>query len=306
MTINAKGEDRGGLVETTAEPTRQAWALALTDTHAHLDHIGERLGTGGLERLFEVYQAHRSEAETAGKPAALLPFIVDIGTRPGDLAPRRERFGSLGFVRFSAGLWPGRESFADPAASMELLEADLSLGSCCALGECGLDYFHMEAERGQQIALFEAQAALAQARSMPLIVHSREAFQDTLAVVSGLAGAIPVIIHCFSYGAREAEAFLNAGCILSFAGNLSYRKAEPLSEALKAAAGAQAFLIETDSPYMNPMPNRGKPASPLDIGRTYAFAARTLGLEPSEVIDAVQQRSVKIFCSRPESEAARG
>jgi TatD DNase family protein len=162
----------------------------------------------------------------------------------------------------------------------------------------------MEAERERQLALFEAQAALAQARNLPLIVHSRDAFQDSLGVVSTLGGRIPVILHCFSYGPREAEAFLAAGCLLSFAGNLTYRRAEPLSEALRVAAKGKAFLVETDSPYMNPMPGRGKASTPLDIGRTYAYAASALGQELSELVKAVQERSVKIF--RPGIEGAGG
>jgi TatD DNase family protein len=287
-----KAYERGG---APIKPALSSPPPPLTDIHAHLGHVGERLGLEELERLYKLYQAAWDEAKRKGIPASQLPFIMDIGTRPGDLTQRRKNFGNHPFVLFSAGLWPGREAFLDPGASLELLEADLSHDSCRALGECGLDYFHMEAECGAQIALFEAQAALAQARNLPLIVHSRDAFEDSLAVVSSLGGKIPVIIHCFNYGPREAEAFLAAGCLLSFAGNLTYRKAEPLSEALSIAAKGQTFLIETDSPYMNPTPNRGRPSSPLDIGRTYAFAASVLGVEPTELIDAVQERSFKIF-----------
>jgi len=302
MTSSDKPEGQQG---TDGRPFESVQPTALTDTHAHLGHVQERLGPAGLERLFEVFQASWDGMKAAGKPIAQFPFIVDIGTRPGDLAQRREGFGSLDFIRFSAGLWPGQEAFTDPKASLELLEADLRQEECCALGECGLDYFHMEAQRGRQIALFEAQAALARARNLPLIVHSRDAFEDTLAVISALGGSAPVIIHCFSYGPREAEAFLAAGCLLSFAGNLSYRRAEALSEALKLAANADALLIETDSPYMNPMPRRGKPSSSLDITRTYGYAASALGLELADLVEAVQARSFKIFCSRRGSEAGQ-
>jgi TatD DNase family protein len=273
----------------------QTQPCPLTDSHAHLGHVEERLGPEALERLFEVYRAAWKTGEARGIPVSRLPFIVDIGTRPGDLLPRYDRFGCLTFVRFSAGLWPGKEVFADSKDSLERLSADTKEAACSALGECGLDYFHMEAERGRQLALFEAQAALAQARNMPLIVHSRQAFEDSLAVVSALSGRIPVIIHCFSYGPKEAEAFLAAGCFLSFAGNISYAKAGQLSEALRIAGEGEALLIETDSPYMNPVPGRGKPATPLDIGRTYALAASMLKTELSELVESVQERSFKIF-----------
>jgi TatD DNase family protein len=273
----------------------QSAPVPLTDTHAHLGHIEERLGGERLERLFEPYRAAWAAAEAGQASTDSLPFILDIGTRPGDLSARQSRFGALPFIGFSAGLWPGGEAFADPGASLELLEADISNASCRALGECGLDYFHMEADRGRQLALFEAQAALAQAKGLPLIVHSRDAFEDSLAVVSAMGGGIPVVIHCFSYGPEEAEAFLASGCLLSFAGNLTYHKAQPLMEALRIAAREKAFLLETDSPYMNPMPRRGRASTPLDIGRTYAFAASVLGVGLQELVKEVQERSFRIF-----------
>ncbi len=284
----------------------QSAPVPLTDTHAHLGHIGERFGGQGLERLFEPYRAAWAMAEPGQALADSLPFILDIGTRPGDLSARQSRFGSLPFVGFSAGLWPGGEALADPQASLELLEADISDPSCRALGECGLDYFHMEADKNRQLALFEAQAALAQAKGLPLIVHSRDAFEDSLAVVSALGGRIPVVIHCFSYGPEEAEAFLALGCLLSFAGNLTYGKSRPLMEALRIAAMGKAFLIETDSPYMNPMPLRGRASTPLDIGRTYAFAASALGVGVQELVKEVQERSFRIFRPGREVEGVRG
>ncbi len=274
-----------------------------TDTHAHLALVEERLGLKATEAMLGCYaeagaaagRDRGGEGESASGRA--VPFIVDIGINPGDLAPRLAGFGAYPFVRFAAGLWPGRESLGDPAAALTALTADLKSPRCSALGECGLDYHHMEAPESVQIELFEAQAAMAASAELPLLVHSRDAFADTLAVVSGAAGKNAVVIHCFGYGAREAEAFLERGCYLSFAGNITYRKSEGLREAL-AAAPLDRILFETDSPYMNPMPRRGEPSTSLDLGRTMAAAAEIRGMPLGELAAATHANALRIFAGK--------
>ncbi|MCX8013665.1 MAG: TatD family hydrolase, partial [Rectinema sp.] len=155
---------------------------------------------------------------------------------------------------------------------IEDVRAGLSEARLRGIGECGLDYFHNEGSHEAQKALFEAQIECAIEFKLPLVVHSRDAFSDTLALVKRSASSIPVIIHCFGYGPREAEEFLAAGCFLSFAGNLTYPGAKALRDAY-ARVPLDRLLLETDAPYLNPMPHRGKPSSPLDIGRTYEYAA---------------------------------
>jgi TatD DNase family protein len=174
----------------------------------------------------------------------------------------------------------------------------------------------MDGPREAQLALFEGQAAIAAGLGLPLIVHSREAFEDSLAVVARLrdgeyraagglrdAGgrpggpALPVIIHCFGYGPEEAARFLALGCYLSFAGNVTYRKADALREALRLVP-LDRLLLETDSPYMNPEPLRGRPCSPRDIGRTYAFAAALRGEDGGSLAAAVTANARLLFQGR--------
>ena len=257
-----------------------------TDSHAHLGHVAERLGEAALERVLDAYTA-------SGEGA----FILDIGTDPGDLGRRRVHLRNWPFIRFSAGLWPGKAALENPAASLEALEADLATGSCSALGECGLDYHHMEAEPSVQRALFEAQALMAVEAGLTLVVHSRDAFLDTLSVVDEVAGAVPIVIHCFGYGLSEAERFLAAGCYLSFAGNSTYKNAYPLRDAL-ALVPLDRILFETDAPYMNPMPSRGKPSTSLDIGRTIEAAAVLRGMEASVLATAAGENALRIFSRR--------
>ena len=271
-----------------AEPEEKGAPGVFTDTHAHLALVAERLGRHAAEAMLGRY--------AAAVPAAS-PFIVDIGVNPGDLAPRLAAFGGYPFVRFAAGLWPGSESLGNPGAALAALAADLASPRCSALGECGLDYHHMEAPERDQIGLFEAQAAMAVSAGLPLLVHSRDAFADTFAVACGAAKKIPVVIHCFGYGAREAAAFLERGCYLSFAGNLTYKKSEGLREAL-AAAPLDRILFETDSPYMNPMPRRGEPSTSLDLGRTMAAAAEIKGMPLEELAAAAQANALRIFSEK--------
>lgn len=263
------------------DPEPQAGA-AVSDSHAHLGHIVQWLGQDRTRAVLDAYEASDSA------------FILDIGTRPGDLGERIGAFGAWSRVRFSAGLWPGAESLENPNAALFALEKDLKSGACSALGECGLDYHHMEAEPARQKSLFRSQALLAVEYGLPLIVHSRDAYLDTLEVVAETASYIPVVIHCFGYGPREAEKFLEAGCRLSFAGNLSYKGAGALREAFLACP-LDRLLLETDAPYMNPLPFRGKPSTSLDILRTLGLGAVLRNMETDDLARKLSGNADELF-----------
>lgn len=261
----------------------------LSDSHAHLDRVASGAGEEVLSACLGAYG--RAWAEGKGL------FIVDIGVDPGDLAGRIERFGSCPFVKFAAGIWPGGEALAGQTEALSLLEKDLASGRCRALGECGLDYHHMNASRESQMRLFEAQAEMAAGFGLPLVVHSRDAFDDTYAVVKKHSGRMPVIIHCFSYGRAEAALFLDAGCFVSFAGNISFRKSESLLEAL-ASVPEDRLLLETDAPYMNPVPRRGKPSSSLDIARTLKRAAASRNCAEESLAARVNANAFSVFAGK--------
>ena len=263
-TAHAKTASEKAAPGETAPGASASAFPAYTDAHAHLSYVAERLGEAELGRIAAAYEGSGA-------------LILDPGVELGDYRARKERFGRYRFVRFAAGVWPDPTPFLSIDAALAALEGDLQDEGCVAVGECGLDYHWRHGGPAAQDRLFRGQAELAVRYDKPLIVHSREAFADTLRVVRDYAGRVAIVIHCFGYGPEEAEAFLKAGCYLSFAGNLTYAKAEPLRRAL-AIAPADKLLLETDAPYMNPMPRRGKDASPLDIERTYAAAAAIRGV----------------------------
>jgi TatD DNase family protein len=251
-----------------------------TDSHAHLELVSRRLGKEALEKVLEVYGRTFEAGAHNDEESAI---VLDVGIEPGDLEIRRTLVHQcvphhgVQFVKFTAGIWPGPEALADPDCAVNKLERDIEQG-VDAVGECGLDYYHMAAGPEAQKALFNSQIELALRHGLPLIVHSREAFEDTHILVAAAASRIPVIIHCFGYGPEEAHAFLESGCFISFAGNITYPKANRLREAL-ALVPAERLLLETDSPYMNPMPLRGKASTPLDIERTYVVASEILHID---------------------------
>lgn len=277
--------------------------MTFSDTHAHLSLVAEELGIDALRGVIAEYEAARAGAAKEGRGG---PLLVDPGVDAGDLGPRAALLGEAGalpgdgsFLRLAAGVWPSAAALADPSAAAAALEASVAESAiagrpCAAIGECGLDYHHMEGPRERQMELFEAQLALAGRLGLPLVVHSRDAFDDTLALLAGARLSRPIVVHCFGYGAREARALLDLGCYVSFAGNLTYKKSGALRDAC-ALVPLDRLLLETDAPYMCPEPRRGRPSTPLDVGRTYAAAAAVRGAAVAELSQAVSDNAVAIF-----------
>jgi TatD DNase family protein len=152
----------------------------------------------------------------------------------------------------------------------------------------------MDGPAEAQERLFEGQLAIASRLGLPMIVHSRDAAPETLSTISRCRSSSPVIIHCFSYGPAEARAFLDSGCWLSFAGNITYKGSLGIREAC-ALVPSDRLLLETDSPYMNPVPRRGESATPLDVGRSYALAAGLRGVSVAELADVVARNARSLF-----------
>jgi len=262
-----------------------------TDSHAHLSMIPARAGRAALEGVLAAYDAAWEAA--AGVPGRA-PRVVDPGTRADDLPERVRALGRRPWLRFSAGIWPGPEALRLPEPHIAALEAAASSPDCAAIGEGGLDYHWMHGSREAQRLLFEAQIDLARRLGKPLIVHSRDAHGDTVETLRSARPGIPVVIHCFGYDAAAARDYLDLGCFVSFAGNLTYPAARNLREAC-ALVPRDRLLLETDSPYMAPVPERGKPCTPLLVGHTYAFAAELRGEDAGDLARAVTENTVRIF-----------
>jgi TatD DNase family protein len=137
---------------------------------------------------------------------------------------------------------------------------------------------------------------LAERRNLPVIIHSRDAAEETAAVLAGFPG-IRGVIHCFSYGTTEARIFLNLGWHISFAGNLTYKNAGNLRETL-CFVPPDRLLLETDSPFLAPVPHRGKPSHPGMVAENYALAAELRGVSLRSLAAGIRDNAISLFaCS---------
>jgi TatD DNase family protein len=186
-----------------------------------------------------------------------------------------------GFIHFTAGVHPHDAATFDAARDVDAIRAAVE-GGAVAIGECGLDYHYDHSPRERQRAAFERQIALAGELDRPLVVHTRDAIDDTAALVrdAGRQG-IRGVLHCFT-GPRElAEIALDAGWLLSFAGVITFKKWD--DDALLRLPPADRILVESDAPYLAPMPHRGKRNEPAWVSLTLSRLAAARGV-PAEVL----------------------
>jgi TatD DNase family protein len=164
---------------------------------------------------------------------------------------------------------------------------------CVAIGETGLDYYRDRAPRELQLRAFEAQIELARELDKPLVIHTREAAQDTLAVLKRSAAGLRVILHCFSMAEHVGEC-IEAGWWISFAGNVTYPSAAELAAAV-ALVPAERLLVETDAPYLAPQSRRGKPNEPAAVVETARFVAALRGVEAAELEQTLERNAAELF-----------
>jgi TatD DNase family protein len=263
--------------------------MQLIDTHTHLDGFAAR---GELPAVL-------ARAAEAG-----VEQMIAIGTAADDWGVYRELAREYGHqVKYSVGLHPCSvdANWAEAVGQME----DFWVGSGpkpVALGECGLDRFHLPkgdsakaAEiLGWQRAAFRVQLDLARRLGCPLVVHSRGAFQECVELIDGSGVAWErVIFHCFTEGAAEMAELTKRGGFGSFTGVLTYKSAENVRAAARAQ-GLQRFMLETDAPFLTPMPHRGKPNEPALMRHTAEYAAGIFGVELEEIA-AVSTRNARAF-----------
>ena len=162
-----------------------------------------------------------------------------------------------------------------------------------AIGECGLDYFREHARPEAQMRAFVAQIGLARELGMPLVIHTREADDDTMTVLAREAEGTPVILHCFSMVTRVDEV-VERGYYTSFAGQLTYPNATELQRAAREIP-PEHLLVETDAPYLTPVPHRGKPNRPVHVAHTLRFMADLRGEDPEELDATTTANAARVF-----------
>jgi TatD DNase family protein len=248
------------------------------ETHAHL-HVAAfdndrdltlaRAREAGVRRLvnvgFDLPSSHAS---------------VDLASRYAD-------------IYATVGVQPHYAEEVTPETLQEL-EALLSAPKVVALGEIGLDYYHDRAPRPAQRNLFELQLHIAVEHRMPVVIHSREAHDDTVAVLREGKLVAPVVMHSFSGDWSYAKACLDLGAYLSFSGPVTFPKSTELQEVARLAP-IDRILIETDCPYLSPHPFRGKRNEPERVRVIATALAGLRGVPVDELADALWRNSCAVF-----------
>jgi TatD DNase family protein len=246
------------------------------DSHCHLadpafaadlDDVVRRAGEAGVSGgLCILAHGDGAESEQAARVRALWPAL---------------RF-AIGVHPHQAHEFAGREG--QVAAAMRL--ALSATPGVCAVGEIGLDYHYDFSPREVQREVFRSQVALARESGLPIVVHTREADEDTMGIISEAGGGdVRGVLHCFSGTEQLARQALDLGFLLSFSGMVTFPRAESI-RAIAAAAPADRVLVETDCPYLAPVPMRGRRNEPAWVVRTAGTLA-DLRRVPLDDLDAL-------------------
>ncbi len=244
------------------EPSILGWF----DSHCHLQLESARGERHAVPSADEQLAAARAAGVTrfvcVGTDLATSREAIDIATRNDD-------------VWATVGLHPHDASRLDDEwDALVALARDGDAARVVAVGECGFDLYYRHSEPDAQARAFREQIRLAHALDRALVIHSRDAWSETFAVLDAEGVPPRTVFHCFTGGPAEASAALERGCHLSFSGIVSFRTAADV-RAAAAMTPADRLLVETDSPYLAPVPHRGQvnvPAFVVDVGRALASA----------------------------------
>jgi TatD DNase family protein len=228
-----------------------------------------------------------AEAEAAG-----VKRILTIGIDGASCRAALAAAEAFPQVRAAVGRHPnGAKGFDD--ADLAELQALAAHERCAAIGETGLDYYRDRAPKEDQRRAFEAHCELARDVGKPLVIHTRAAEDDTLAVLRECAQGLEVVMHCFSMADRLDEC-LEQGWWISFAGNVTYPSAGDLADAARGVPDDR-LLVETDAPFLSPQPVRGKPNKPVNVTHTASFVAEVRGVSYEELEKTVDENAARLF-----------
>ncbi len=241
------------------------------DVHEHLERAAS-VGIAGAVQVGTDVATSRWSAEVAAREPRLLAAVA---LHPNE-APELEAMGALD----------------DALAVIDELAAQPRVR---AVGETGLDFYRTgEAGRGAQFRSFEAHIDIAKRHGVALQIHDRDAHDDVVATLRRVGAPDRTVFHCFSGGAELASLAGDAGWYLSFAGNVTFKNAEHLREALRTAP-RDRILVETDAPYLTPVPLRGRPNAPYLVPHTVRFMAEVLDADLDELCAQLASNTRRVY-----------
>jgi TatD DNase family protein len=267
------------------------------DGHTHLDIVvGERPAHGAGDEGWP--DAVAVDAEIAAAAAVGIPRLVQVGVDVPSSRWSAELADRHPGVLAAVALHPN-EAGAGAATDDALAEIDrlAALPRVRAVGETGLDRFRTGPEGwAAQEASFRAHIRIAKDRGLALMIHDRDAHEEILRVLEDEGAPEHTVFHCFSGDARFAKACVERGYVLSFAGTLTFGNAGYLRDAA-ALTPVDQLLVETDAPFLTPMPHRGRPNAPRLVPHTVRALAEVTGVELEELCQAVTGTAERVFGS---------
>ncbi|MCM1190080.1 MAG: TatD family hydrolase [bacterium] len=251
----------------------------LFDTHAHYDD--------------EAFDEDREELLGA-LPEKGIVRVVNVSSGPASCKRTLQLAERYDYIYAAVGVHPGETAELDEE-SFEWIRQQCQVKKCVAVGEIGLDYYWDEPDREIQKKWFVRQLHLAREAKKPVIIHSRDAARDTVDILTQeRAGETGGVIHCYSYTKETAAAFLDMGFFFGIGGVLTFNNARKLKEAVEYIP-LDRIVLETDCPYLAPVPNRGKRNSSLNLPYVVSALARIKGLEEEAVRQAVWKNSLALY-----------
>jgi TatD DNase family protein len=252
----------------------------LVDSHCHLDHSADA----------EVYDLI-SRAREAG-----VERMVTIGVRMAQAAKVKELADRHPEVWGTVGIHP-HNAGEGPLPSPERIAAEADHRRIIGIGESGLDYFYDKAPRDAQVENFRRHIRAARIAGLPLCIHARQADDDILAILReerDAGGAFDFLLHCFSSGRALAQGAVTMGGYISFSGILTFPKSQEFRDIARDLP-AERLLVETDAPYLAPVPFRGKRCEPAMVAHTARVLAETRGMTPEALADLTTTNFHRLF-----------
>ena len=254
--------------------------MRLIDSHCHLNYEGL------AERQEEVLEAARQRG---------VQGFLNISTR------QREWNDVVGVAERNADVWATvgvhpHEADAHPDLGAAALVDAADHPRVIAIGECGLDYYYDKSDRQAQRERFQAHIDAARETGLPLVVHTREAEADTAEMLEAAVreGGVTGVLHCFTGSAELARKGLDLGFYVSLSGIVTFKNAADLQETAKWLPADQ-MLVETDSPFLAPVPHRGQKCEPAFVADTAAFVAELRGVDVEQLGEATTANFFRLF-----------
>ena len=254
--------------------------MRLIDSHCHLNYEGL------VERQDEVLENARKRGVSG---------FLNISTR------QREWNDVIAVAEKNTDVWASvgvhpHEADAHPDLGAAALVEAAQHPRVIAIGECGLDYFYDKSDRQAQRERFRAHIDAARQTGLPLVVHTREAEEDTAEILGEAVreGGVTGVLHCFTGSAELARKGLDLGFFISLSGIVTFKNAADLQETAKWLPADQ-MLVETDAPFLAPVPHRGQKCEPAFVADTAAFVAELRGEGPEDLAEATTENFFRLF-----------